>query len=535
MEGDLTKDGLPDVLRRIYTNRASGELKLTQSGQRKSVYFELGAIVFASSNAKSDRIGETMIRHGMLSQEDFDRASAMMTRGKRFGRILVELGICSEQDLLMNVTFQILDIIYSVFDWTAGHYEFIHQEKSVPDDLRLDLSTASIILEGVRRIQDFDVIQRGLGDLNRLIGPTTNPLLRLQTLSLKPLERQVIEIVTEPMNILKVMTMVKSTPDTVLRALYGLISSGVLERFGAPEINSKTGKLQIPKKLYEQAAQAQPIVPPKVAQAAAKTGEVRVAEMLNKVRARLAVTQDPYEILGVTRQSTREEIRDAYYALAKDFHPDRHQGAAREVRQEVEQIFSRLTNCYETLRQHTPAKPVPPPPSAPTTSSPNISSAPAGSSGVTGPLGTPYGARPVAGETAAQREQRAEAMYLEARNRYISKDYQYVIHTMREVVKLNSTQSRYHLLLGTALSMVPKTMKEAEPVLRKAIELDPFNAVCRSNLGQLYLRAGMPRQAEKEFEEALKLDNNLQSAIRGLESIRSQNSEGGFLGKLFKK
>lgn len=692
--GELAQDCLPDVLRRLYVNRESGELKLSYRGRQKAIYFELGAIIFASSDAREDRIGETMMRHGTLSQADFDRASALMRPGKRFGQILVELGILSDRDLLMNVTFQILDIVYSVFEWPAGTYEFTAQDNVVPADLRLDLSTASIILEGVRRIRDFQLIQRGLGDLNRLIGPSTSPLLRLQTLSLKPIERQIIDAVKEPMNVLQLLLVAGAPPDAVLRATYGLLSAGVLERLGAPKINKKTGRISIPKSLYAQAAQAQPVV----TEAPSASNDPAVMEQIAKLRDRL-VTNDPYVILGVTWHSTQEELRDAYYRLAKDLHPDRFQGATREIRQEVEFLFTRITSCYEMLKTPVSSKsaPLPPPPPMPQysaplpqflvppsgqqSSSPFISPPAAVSSplprppasiptppvltplpsfesappraesrppetpvsspvpkpapppaanegavvemlnklkdrlksndpyealGVTRqstrddirdayhrfakefhpdrhralsreviqdieqifsrittcyeslrnhtlenpavpPLATPGGVSalnetpysPPAAikpteETSTQRAQRAENMYLEARNRYISKEYVVAAHLMREAIRLEPSQGRYYLLLGNCLSTQQKTLKDAEPILRKAVELDPFNAVCRASLGQLYLRAGMPKQAEREFEEALKLDSTQQTAIRGLDQIRASKNEGGFLNKLFK-
>src|SRR5438094_845586 len=129
MRGDLTRDCLPDVLRNIYLERRSGSLRLIQEHSRKEIFFEFGAMIFASSNRREDRIGETMMRHGSITQENFDLAQAQMGRGKRFGKMLIEMKLISERDLLANVTFQVLDIIYSVFNWSKGSYEFFEIEK----------------------------------------------------------------------------------------------------------------------------------------------------------------------------------------------------------------------------------------------------------------------------------------------------------------------------------------------------------------------------------------------------------------------
>ncbi|MEW6731925.1 MAG: DUF4388 domain-containing protein [Acidobacteriota bacterium] len=350
MRGDLTKDCLPDVIRRIYLDRRSGSLRLTQDHTRKEIFFELGAMVFASSNRKEDRIGETMLRHGTLSKDDFEMVQSQMGRGKRFGKVLLDLKLITERDLIANVTFQVLDIIYSLFNWTLGQYQFIEIEKSISDDLRLELSTASIILEGVRRIDDFDVIQRGLGDLNRLLGPSTNPLLRLQSLALKPLERQLIDIAREPVGLLRLLVSVKAPAESVLRSLYGLLSAGILERFSPPEISRASGKFVVPAAVRQQLEQEEPIpIVPTTHKTGSPTDEATLRQRVEYIKL-LTESNDPYLLLGVTRDVTKEDLYEIYCKLAREFHPDRFLHMERELRTEVDAIFIQLRQSYELLR-----------------------------------------------------------------------------------------------------------------------------------------------------------------------------------------
>lgn len=55
--------------------------------------------------------------------------------------------------------------------------------------------------------------------------------------------------------------------------------------------------------------------------------------------------RDYYEILGVGRDATQEEVKQAYRRLAKQFHPDMNP----ENRKEAEERFKELSEAYEVL------------------------------------------------------------------------------------------------------------------------------------------------------------------------------------------
>ncbi|XP_050348448.1 dnaJ homolog subfamily C member 25 homolog [Nymphalis io] len=55
-----------------------------------------------------------------------------------------------------------------------------------------------------------------------------------------------------------------------------------------------------------------------------------------------------YEVLGVTREATKNEIGRAYRQLAKRFHPDLHRG--EKEKKEAEEKFKQIATAYEILR-----------------------------------------------------------------------------------------------------------------------------------------------------------------------------------------
>ena len=103
---------------------ATGILSLVSGGARKALYLKDGRVVFASSNLPNDRLGEILIREGKITVEEYDASIRAISKGKRQGKVLVEMGALSPKDLWEGVQFQVQEIVYSIFQWDDGQFHF---------------------------------------------------------------------------------------------------------------------------------------------------------------------------------------------------------------------------------------------------------------------------------------------------------------------------------------------------------------------------------------------------------------------------
>jgi hypothetical protein len=156
-KGDLADTPFPLLLARHNDARSDGTLSLILGRFTKRVYLRSGAVVFASSDDRNDRLGETLIRRGMLGLPEFHRASSEMRPGKRFGGLLVEKGFMTPKNLIWSVKEQVKEIIFSLFDQPAGPYTFTSGDAAGEEVITLNMNTPELIKQGVERMDRIAV------------------------------------------------------------------------------------------------------------------------------------------------------------------------------------------------------------------------------------------------------------------------------------------------------------------------------------------------------------------------------------------
>src|SRR5207237_2191539 len=163
--GMLEESSLPAVLRPLLREKKTGPLRLVRGRVAKTLYLSDGRLIFATSTDPDDRLGEMLLRKGLISYRSLEESVRAIKAGKRQGTLLVESGAIRSKDLIGGVTEQVQEIIYSVFQWEEGSFEF--QEGDLPsrEVIVLRMSTSDLIMEAVRRIDRWTRIRRGVGGL----------------------------------------------------------------------------------------------------------------------------------------------------------------------------------------------------------------------------------------------------------------------------------------------------------------------------------------------------------------------------------
>ena len=231
MNGDLAEGVVPDLLREIYVGRRNGSLTLARGEERQSLRFRRGHIVNAHTNVLEDRLGEMLVRRGLLSEADLARATEIVVReGRRLGEVLAELELIDASGLEDAVALHIHEMLAKVFLWHEGSYAFAEEpEAEAGHELTLKLSTGELILEAVQAVRDPDVVRYALGDMDRVLVLSSDPLLRFQKLTLSPEDGFVLSRVDGVTSGREIVQLIPLPPERTQRSLLGLLSTGVVE------------------------------------------------------------------------------------------------------------------------------------------------------------------------------------------------------------------------------------------------------------------------------------------------------------------
>jgi hypothetical protein len=168
LEGEFncwTRDfDLPDLIFAVCETGETGLLRFVTVEAEKTLFIREGRVIFATSSSSDDRLGEYLLRMGKVRLKVLTELSREVKPGKRLGAVLVERGVLEPKDLLTAVVGHIRAMIISLFRWTDGWYGFSPQAAS-KEAITLDISTADLILAGVRQIDSWRRILKGVGDL----------------------------------------------------------------------------------------------------------------------------------------------------------------------------------------------------------------------------------------------------------------------------------------------------------------------------------------------------------------------------------
>ena len=197
---------LPDLLLFIGRSAKTGILQFSNPESDKTVHFKNGKIVFAESSSQDDGLGQFLLRTGKISLMDYARVAKKIRPGKRFGKILVEEKILASQELVPAVVGQVRGILLGLFRRTETWYSFKEMDLPLTQSVTLDLPVARIVLEGVRYVESWRRISKGVGNLDSIYRRSDTKAVEWSRMKLDARVRELLDMMEQPMSLEDICT-----------------------------------------------------------------------------------------------------------------------------------------------------------------------------------------------------------------------------------------------------------------------------------------------------------------------------------------
>jgi hypothetical protein len=230
LRGSLEELGLSELLRPIVRSGRTGVLRVTRGRVVKTVYVSEGRLIFATSTDPDDRLGERLLKKGLITYRALEDSVQGLRRGKRQGTLLVENGAIRSRDLIEGVTEQVQEVIYGLFRWADGEYEFVEGELPSREVIVLRMSTGDLILEGVRRVARWSLIRRGVGAIDQRYALSPDAHGLMSGVSLTREELGIVATLDGVASVEELCRAARQSDFVVCRTLWGLWAVGILDR-----------------------------------------------------------------------------------------------------------------------------------------------------------------------------------------------------------------------------------------------------------------------------------------------------------------
>jgi tetratricopeptide (TPR) repeat protein len=438
----------------------------------------------------------------------------------------------------------------------------------------VSLSIYRILLDGIRRMTDDDLIRSGLPTMKTTLRLSERPPFTMDFKRLKPIEQDVLRAAGKGSSLGSIVRRLPHERPDVLKASYALSMAGILEQADAPErplkVQEETGAFVL-SEIQQKFAQI-------------RATNVRQEILIEFDRLDRVTEAD---LLKVDREAEVTEIENAYEAQKKEWDQKRKLVEdERSMVTKVEEIRARLDLAYRQVllekqlagqrieEEEKPEKPSEPPrpdtvevaepvvgvppEEAPRTLPPLNddlieevgieADSPTPPTDVSSPLDTQPGmteaSPPVSphvtlpnGASApdysdTQRQARIQQLFRDVKLHFQVRDWEGAVSLLYELVQLAPTNASYHAMLARAMARHPIMRKDAERHFIEALRLSPQSADLHFSLGLYYKSFGMKSRAEIEFRTVLRISPNHEGARKHLYGGRRKKDP---LREMFRK
>jgi len=252
LQGNIERFTLPEVFQLIASSRKSGTLGIQKDDSIVMVYFKDGNVVYGYGPRQTFHLGQLLKERGVISAQQLEEAIGVQAKtenSKRLGEILISRRFIDRTDLERVIKKQIEELLYSLLGWQAGSFKFYENQFPTDEEITVDLSVENVILEGLRRIDEMNMVKETLPDLDTVYTISASQAGRERAVTLQAAEWNVMALVDGRHSVNEICKVSPVDRNQTLKKLAQLKLSGIItktekkERPSSPELEQMVNRL----------------------------------------------------------------------------------------------------------------------------------------------------------------------------------------------------------------------------------------------------------------------------------------------------
>lgn len=506
IQGNFLTHPFAELLAEIGQARVSGSLLVSLKERKCVIYLKNGRVVFAVSNARSSRLFDIMLQRNRLTKKDVVQVPNF-SNDFEFVAFLENKDFLTKADSHRLFTDQIEAIIVDILEWPDGEWAF-SSLKRVRDGLSFDVDVTRILFDYSRTMLENAALSRFRSFDERFHKRVSSAA----NLNLTSDEAFIFSrIGDEPVTVADLSATGGMPESKALHHIYTLWLSGMIARDDwRPAFPEATVGAMLGARLELKQEAKMPLTPAPVeapvveAPEAEPVMETEVPITLEEYFKQVEGAATYYDLLGVEPKADAAEIKQAYFKLAKMFHPDKYHSEGEKVHKRIQNAFSELAQAHETLKNDANRELY------------------------------DYRAR----KELADREKRmssglsedtaAEAGQTEQAENHFHRGFSLLMDDnfdeslpfLARAVHYAPKDARYHAYYGKALSANEKQRHKAESEMQTAVKIDPNNPTYRIMLAEFFIKFNLLKRAEGELKRLLEIFPSNREARDLLDSLK---------------
>jgi hypothetical protein len=236
LRGKLEDFGITQLLNLINLARKTGTLYLEGPQKSASLCFREGKLIYASLDGVEDNLPTILQRANVFTPDQVRMIQANMPdkSDREIAQVLITSGRLQQQVVVKSVRDHILDLVYQIFAWNEGTFRFEPSKLPVQGKIMTSIALENVIMEGSRRLKEWERLQDELPDLDISLKFAERPTTPLRDINLSVEEWRVISFIN-PRNTIRQIAQYNSMGELQIRKIvYSLLQAGLVEIIRPP-------------------------------------------------------------------------------------------------------------------------------------------------------------------------------------------------------------------------------------------------------------------------------------------------------------